>query len=1097
VSKPNLHGNSWRRTWRRADPSRRAAAANSLADVFAPRRRRRLLPGIILALSLAAHAPLLLLSPGSAGGRAAAIATEDTYLRKVAQRQRARHVSKDLLGRITMPPAPPDPESVVTETLSAHIAGDIEKVIGKTLDVRVTDRLARGVTDRLADELAEAARNIAAGRLSEREIRQLQEHFRRKAHAEAEGALARYRRKTQVTRAKISVESWYAEAVSPALRGAMHHELFVRRHNRIWWHQFASRPIGAIQRWNYTAYRDYAGFGDKVRFVEYFLRGLYHADPDRFQGTPVRGWGIRFNNWPEPSALQAGAMAAVLRGQLAGGGWRGRGLAEAVSRYVELFHPHRAEEMRAEGAKAATLWKQAIAAAEAYRAAAEDGGTGEALAAARARTLKAVRALREQLGRTWVGRRIGEFVRVNQAVRSRVFRGRGRDAAYAHYVKTMVDGLWPAVRQMAATEFREGILIRKEGVDETTRDFADSVRRLLRADVQAVLPRGTFEEMIFACAEMPYVSEVTSERAPPTAEQVAADEKAEREVLAGWPEADRAYPAARAPHIAAELKQAMERTARAVLERVVDEGRLRRDLYLAAESVDYTDPAAERLEARKRALAGRGQDLARLTDEGLPDTSASMTALLLGAGKGRAAALRPVQADMRPGMFGGETVRATLVPAPPGYPPPARWGLHTQAEIDPPFETPRFEAIPFLTNFPRLDGDLGDWGRVRPLNLRVPWRERDTAEPILVYAAWNYQGFFFGYDVTLPESGFAHPWEFWMDRRTGVARTDPFRTTHGGRWTVNWMRSGDHLRLFFDTLDARRGLLGQPHTQEFFIFPRGTENCPDMAGVERIFARPRDADPPNNAYGHARSVWKVFPPQPSPEWGPDGRGPYRVTKVRRNGYTTEVFLPRTLFRTPVFAPGWIIGFDCLVGVGRQEEYHFHGQYWACRENRVRTSEHHTPASRWGDLMMLGTDPRLVVQDCREGWPATRAIVPGHSYLLTVMDPDRNVNLTARDTVVVSAEAVGSSGDGDIEVYVLQETGRNTSVFRGCIDTQPGPGWQVEGNLEVYSGQTVRLGYVDFGNARGQRNVVYRLRLPVAAPLARHVVRAGGPRPAGR
>ena len=140
--------------------------------------------------------------------------------------------------------------------------------------------------------------------------------------------------------------------------------------------------------------------------------------------------------------------------------------------------------------------------------------------------------------------------------------------------------------------------------------------------------------------------------------------------------------------------------------------------------------------------------------------------------------------------------------------------------------------------------------------------------------------------------------------------------------------------------------------------------------------------------------------------------------------------------------------------------------------------------------MLGTDATVVIQDADEKGSLTQAIYPGHSYLLTVIDPDRNVNLAAEDTVLVSAEvapppaAVGSlrtpGAHGDVEVFILKETGKNTGIFRGFINTQPGFGREVQGSLEVMPGQQVRFGYMDFGDSKGRRNVVYEMKLPVVS-----------------
>ena len=47
---------------------------------------------------------------------------------------------------------------------------------------------------------------------------------------------------------------------------------------------------------------------------------------------------------------------------------------------------------------------------------------------------------------------------------------------------------------------------------------------------------------------------------------------------------------------------------------------------------------------------------------------------------------------------------------------------------------------------------------------------------------------------------------------------------------------------------------------------------------------------------------KVFPGQP--DGAPDGSGPHRVTRMTKDGYTVEIFIPRSIFNVPIFAPGW-------------------------------------------------------------------------------------------------------------------------------------------------------------------------------------------------
>jgi len=330
------------------------------------------------------------------------------------------------------------------------------------------------------------------------------------------------------------------------------------------------------------------------------------------------------------------------------------------------------------------------------------------------------------------------------------------------------------------------------------------------------------------------------------------------------------------------------------------------------------------------------------------------------------------------------------------------------------------------------------------------------------------------------------------------------------------MAGGDHLLVLLDTLDARSATRGDPHTQEFVIIPAGSDVDPTAVGYECIIASKRDAQPRN--WRRVKTQVKVFLPQPPADHGPDGTGPYRVAKIDDSGppanqsYTVEVFLPRSLLNMPALAPGWCVGFDCRVAAGYQGRRSGRGQYWSPKRDALRGSvKPGLRPSTWGDLMLLGTDPHIVVQNVDESWSLTEGVVAGLSYLLTVLDPDRNIHITQKNTLLVSAEAT-AAGTGtarrlrEAEVLILEETKPNSGVFRGFIDTQPGTGGEVMGVLELMPGDEIRLAYVDLGNARGQRNVTYQMTLPVIAPVSLVALTQGGApadnapaptRPAGR
>ena len=1044
----------WRRKWRRVPTEQRRTAVASLDDLFERSRARSPLP-LVLVLSLAVHgasAPFLLRARGTATHIAA---SKHAYLQKVLQKERAKKESIRARRQLTMPPPPPKPEEVVEKAMSESLASDVAKITGKLLPVDLQKDLAAYVKTSLRDELALAAADIAEGKLNEADIQRLHRRFQQKAHRKTIEWRQAYLEEHQLERAAMSTTEWYEKEVSQTLFGNMQYSLF-RAHHKVWPTNFGRRhPTLHWGRWGFLGW---SGYDRKLRALQALTQtrkgeaapSLAHAQRLRRGLKAIYGRQIfdgRFRQWYS---------------------WD-----SAYHNYIGDFHPHRARRLETElTPKLKAAWDAARDGADEYLDAAESGDPPDDLKDEQAACRDAIQALLAA-AQTLAAPNTNDYVIANQAIRSRVLRGPAREKMYAYWVDELVTGLEPLIRDFARSQFKKGILKHKDGVNQAMREFPKTILPLVRRDVERMLPKKVFDRIIFHIAyAFAYRSKVTGDACPPTEAHIRTDEAALAKVLARWPAERRAYVDARAKVIERLFAQAIERTKEAILDQVLTGNLLFRSMGHFVEGVDYTDKVQEKLNARAMAMKGRGQDLAKLTEAGVPDTSAPLVALMLGASKGHGANLEPVPTRMQPAMVTGPDGPEAAVLCMPPVPPPraAEWGFKEQAKTQPPFaNTPRFESIPFLTKFPALDGNLGDWGEIRPLILRGPANQR-----IWVYAAWNYQGFFFGYYVPQDAEQFYFPslWQQAHNHNTGGIW---YRKVKG----VDWAYRGDYFRLAFDTLDARNTTRGEPHTQEFVVFPLGTEGDPTLPGIERIIKSQRDAQ--RKQYRGVKSNCKLFPQQPPPENGPDGSGPYRVTQRTAKGYTTEVFIPRSLLKVPVFAPGWYIGFDCAVATGAQGGHRrFRGQVWGGQDLARGGSNAANTPNRWGDLLLLGTDPQIIVQEANSIGRPVSSLIPGRSYLLTVVDPDRNVSPATKDTVLVSAEVI--AGGCDVEVFVLNETEKNSGIFRGFINTRPGLGRQVQGALEIMPSQEVRFGYVDFANARGKRNVISQTKLPVIAPV---------------
>jgi uncharacterized repeat protein (TIGR01451 family) len=90
--------------------------------------------------------------------------------------------------------------------------------------------------------------------------------------------------------------------------------------------------------------------------------------------------------------------------------------------------------------------------------------------------------------------------------------------------------------------------------------------------------------------------------------------------------------------------------------------------------------------------------------------------------------------------------------------------------------------------------------------------------------------------------------------------------------------------------------------------------------------------------------------------------------------------------------------------------------------------------------------------------ATSAIFHrGEPVFIRLSDPDQNIDFETPETILVTLTA---DGTGDVEILRLTETGPNTGVFAGYIQSSDRPGAPYDGLLEVSAAGTVQARYVD-------------------------------------
>ena len=1058
--------------------------------------RPRLQTGLrwTLMFSLALHVVLWPLRPKDGLSKEQLKKLDSPYAKKIDSAKSTRFVARLLEKKITIAPPPPDPVGAIANTINTALTSDIEKVIGNFQDIDLKG-ITTAITANLKSEIKATAEAWEKGQLTQEEMTKRLKGFRETGQKVAVVELKKQRIEKQEVRAAMSTTEWYEKKVSKLILKNIDYDLFVRPPDsgtgrKWWWRTVYGGGRGLYLNWSQlTSIRP---LEDAIMKLKNLVAGV--AD----QNDKIKN-SISKPSWPGPNQEQAKIVAKTLNRIYAGyvdkysyHSWKNIIYGEVdeltsesgVITYarcgdgiINEFYPHRETEVRKTTEKMDELWKTALAASQDYLTKAEAGaGEGEQKEAQTVcfNAVNEICKLAETLviknEARWPN---GTYNVVNSVVRLQMLRGPARDEMYKLWVDGLVVGLGHIIRDFARGQFVAGIIQKKEGTDDAMKQFVDEIVPLLRRDVEQIIPRKIFDVIVFSPTEyLCYKSTVTEERRyVPTDEEAKEADEVLAKLLSQKPEF-KAYADKRRELNISRFKTAIESVMEEILTGAASGILLTKGLSTIADGVDQEDKTQTKLYARASAMAGRGQDLASLTADGVPDTATPLIALAHSKGHSN---VDPTMTEMQPAYITRGHPETALRGSKARFPPePAPWGLEEQVNstrIMPKFEKPsvRFEGIPFLAKLPKLDGDLTGFGDIRPLVLQGGPKGHE----IPVYAAWNYQGFLFGYKVEQPAD------QFYYSTRNSRKGAELIKETR-----IGWATSGDYFRLLFDTLDARNQNRGEPHTQEFVILPRGSNEDSELPGIERVFESQRDGK--TKDYREVRPTALIFPLQPPPEQGPDGRGPYRVTKFDKDGYTVEVFIPRSVFKVPVFAPGWYIGFECEVAVGVQGRT-FSGQSWAAKHKNFDENGNHPDV--WGDLLMLGTDARFNIREADTTAAISQSVFPGHSYLLTVSDPDRNVHPTAEDTVIVSAEVSdGRSENSDVEIFVLKETDKNSGIFRGYINTQPGTGREVQAALEVMPGHVVRFRYVDVGNAKGERNIITELELPVVSGL---LMSAGG------
>ena len=346
----------------------------------------------------------------------------------------------------------------------------------------------------------------------------------------------------------------------------------------------------------------------------------------------------------------------------------------------------------------------------------------------------------------------------------------------------------------------------------------------------------------------------------------------------------------------------------------------------------------------------------------------------------------------------------------------------------PEFKTSRFTGIPFLPEDAiTIDGDLTDWKDLPPMILdpikkgpRAPSVKPDKQKGWVAYCS---KGILVAAEVT--------------DTTGKIENHVPI--------PAFWWN--DCVEIFLDMLNSKFSKRGEQHTHQFFAFPFGHKDHPEVAGYEAFIDPSGDSD-------HAKRI--AFSQDVMP----------RAGKKTEQGWNVEYLIPKKLLRLGEIKPGLIVGLNFQIDTG--SDLYF---YWTCAKKIISSLHPNT----WGDVQFLGSDAKIDILEA-EGEETAHSILPGDPARIRVIDPDMNLSDLKKDKVALTLRTDG----GDIETLVLEETERKTGVFASSVATGLNVGSNKAGTLEVFEGETVTAEYIDQAQAYGERNVSIKAEFRVSS-----------------
>jgi len=356
-----------------------------------------------------------------------------------------------------------------------------------------------------------------------------------------------------------------------------------------------------------------------------------------------------------------------------------------------------------------------------------------------------------------------------------------------------------------------------------------------------------------------------------------------------------------------------------------------------------------------------------------------------------------------------------------------------------PYKTLNYGGAVLAQKAPEIDGDLSEWKDIEPFKLtgvhkKSEWGKKTIPETWkrnkYLMVQWNAKGLYFAYRMASPsDTVWAAKGQFW---------------------------SNDCLEIFVD-FGNKRSDNRTSDTQQFFFWPLGSLHGRKVKSGDWFG-------------GEATTKGTKL------KFKLGGTGPQALMGVKRiakpRGYSVEVFLPVEFFKKSELRPGGIIAFNYSTHNGEKLHYR-----WTSNLGKNISQA----PSLWGDLLLLGTDAEIAFIKPGTNKPL-KTILPGEPLGIQVTDMDMNLNQKKKDKIKISV----SSENGDMLEAFLEETGNNTGIFAGSIDTDlmllQGDERFKDAKLQTRGRETILVQYLDQARQYGERNYQIEAKLSVGLAI---------------